>query len=123
MYLNLFRNRWFALGWVVLTLAGVYFFFGKGGGHESIEKAARQIEDVKNFDGELAEGHGQDSDLGSDDSSAAFDEDEEVSATERNDRSITLGRPGLVDAAQEGEGEDDADTFVVLDAGTVIEEE
>lgn len=39
----LFRNRWFAAGWVALTLISVSVFAGKDGGADVIAQGAGQI--------------------------------------------------------------------------------
>jgi hypothetical protein len=39
----LFRNRWFALAWVGLTLASVSLFVGKDGGADRLTESAAQV--------------------------------------------------------------------------------
>jgi hypothetical protein len=44
MYSLLFRNRWFAVGWVALTLASVWTFASKDGGADRIGKSLEQFQ-------------------------------------------------------------------------------
>ena len=43
MYKQMFRNRWFAIGWVVLTLVSVAGFVSEGGGLSQFGKAGDEI--------------------------------------------------------------------------------
>ena len=43
MYRLIFKNRWFALGWVFLMIFSVVAFFGKGGGQEMLEQATDEV--------------------------------------------------------------------------------
>ncbi|HVR91966.1 MAG TPA: hypothetical protein VHG29_12870 [Novosphingobium sp.] len=39
----LFRNRWLALMWVVVSLISIGSYFGEGGGHEKVDRASAQL--------------------------------------------------------------------------------
>jgi hypothetical protein len=43
MFSLLFRNRWFALGYVVLTLVSASLFVGHGGGADRLAQTTRQL--------------------------------------------------------------------------------
>jgi hypothetical protein len=43
MFSLLFHNRWFAVGWAVLTLASVSIFVGRDGGAEQLARSAEQL--------------------------------------------------------------------------------
>ncbi len=44
MFSLLFRNRWFAVGWAVLTLASVSMFVGREGGADQLARSAEQLQ-------------------------------------------------------------------------------
>jgi hypothetical protein len=44
MFSLLFRNRWFAVGWVVLTLVSVTIFVGREGGAEHLVRSAEELQ-------------------------------------------------------------------------------
>lgn len=44
MFSLLFRNRWFAVGWAVLTLVSVTIFVGREGGAEHLVRSAEQLQ-------------------------------------------------------------------------------
>lgn len=47
MFSLLFRNRWFALGWVALTLLSASLFVGKDGGADMIARSTERIEEQR----------------------------------------------------------------------------
>lgn len=53
----LFRNRYFALAWVALTLFSVAAFVGDGGGHEQIDAAAQRLQAQQDMMATPAAGH------------------------------------------------------------------
>lgn len=44
MFSLLFRNRWFAVGWAVLTLVSVTIFVGREDGAEHLVRSAEQLQ-------------------------------------------------------------------------------
>lgn len=44
MFSLLFRNRWFAVGYVVLTLVSVSLFVGQGGGAQQLARTTKQLQ-------------------------------------------------------------------------------
>ncbi|HMO68080.1 MAG TPA: hypothetical protein PKE25_05360 [Novosphingobium sp.] len=109
----LFRNRWFALVWVLATLVSIGVFFSEGGAHQDLEKAAATIRE--NADIAQAAGEHQ---------SDAFAEDEEPASADEEDAAQGPRKVRLVSSGSgQEDGEDDgAETYVILDPQTAIPE-
>ena len=106
MYRFLFRSRWLAVGWVFLTLASVAAFMAEGGGKDTLDAAAEDIRaQQRQIDGFAeAEPHVL-----------------EIDASELAEQPAAAV---LVPQGEEGagEGEEEGDTYVVLDGSEPIEE-
>ncbi|MEY4720421.1 MAG: hypothetical protein RIQ46_146 [Pseudomonadota bacterium] len=104
MYRFLFRSRWLAVGWVFLTLASVAGFMAEGGGKDSIDAAAEDIRAQQRQVEGLAE---------------AEPNVLEIDASELAEQPAAAV---LVPPGDEGAGEEEGDTYIVLDGSEPIEE-
>lgn len=98
----LFRNRWFALGWVVLTLVSAGAFVAEGGGLSKLRQAP-------------AAASRQQPTIAASDPSAV----PEVLAVETEEEESAASAEG---ASAGSEDETESDDYVVLDDSTPIQE-
>ena len=54
MFSLLFRNRWFAVGYVVLTLVSASLFVGQGGGAQQLAQTTKQLQAQRKMYSEAA---------------------------------------------------------------------
>lgn len=104
MHKFLFRNRWFALGWVILTLVSAGGFVAEGGG---LSKVSEAREDIR------ARQHRIGTDAPAETNVLTIEEDDEDDAA---------GTPGPAASSAADDAEAESDDYVVLDDSTPIEE-
>ena len=104
MYRFLFRSRWLAVGWVFLTLASVAAFMAEGGGKDTLDAAAEDIRAQQRQMDSLAE---------------AEPSVVEIDASELAEQPAAAV---LVAQGEEGAGEEEGDTYIVLDGSEPVED-
>ena len=80
MYESLFRNKWAALAFVVLVLAGVQYFVGREGEDGTLAQATDELADQSGEPGEAVSDAGSPPDMGGfyDGTDVEFMSDEEL---------------------------------------------
>lgn len=118
----LFRNRWLALVWAFGVLISISVFFSEGGGQENLAKAAEDLRGKAEF----AEAPGEDAEdagFAPVDEEVTFADDEPAEAGGKPVKAkLRLGvpQPGGDDSES---ADDAAETYVILEPNTAIEED
>lgn len=105
----IFRNRWIAFFWAIGLLVSISVFFGKDGGQEKLAQAASEIRAQRQAPSPTPQPEVD----------AAATESGYWGEDGEGDGQSDLSRGSAVD---NGSGDEEADSYVILDASTPIEE-